>query len=134
MIIAKDGKFVLSTNETTYAFEIRDTGHAEHLYYGKKLKFDEDLNSFGALRQKREFPLGNSVVYSQDNQALTMEDTLLEVSGYGKGDLRSPMINLVFADGSRTVDFIYNTFEILKEIPKRKTLPGSYDDSKEAEV
>ena len=134
MIIAKDGKFVLSTNETTYAFEIRDTGHAEHLYYGKKLKFDEDLNSFGVLRQKREFPLGNSVVYSQDNQALTMEDTLLEVSGYGKGDLRSPMINLVFADGSRTVDFIYNTFEILKEIPKRKTLPGSYDDSKEAEV
>ena len=134
MIQAKDGKFVLSTKETTYAFEIRDTGHAEHLYYGKKLRFDEDLNSFGALRQKREFPVGNSIVYSQDNQALTMEDTMLEISGYGKGDLRSPMISLVFVDGSRTVDFIYNTHEILKEIPKRATLPGSYDENGEAEV
>ena len=134
MILAKDGRFVLQTADTTYAFEIRDTGHAEHTYYGKKIRFDEELKGFEALRQKREFPLGNSIVYDQDNPAFTMEDTLLEVSGYGKGDLRSPMISLVFADGSRTVDFIYNTYEITKEIKKRKTLPGSYDETGEAEV
>ena len=128
MITAKDGKFVLQTAETTYAFAIRETGHAEHLYYGKKIRFDDELSSFSAIRQKREFPIGNSISYDQDNTALTMEDTLLEVSGYGKGDLRSPMIGLVFADGSRTVDFIYKTHEVLTEIPKRKTLPGSYDE------
>ena len=134
MITAKNGRFVLSTKETTYAFEIRDTGHAEHLYYGKKLRFDENLDSFGALRQKREFPIGNSISYDQDNTALTMEDTLLEISAYGKGDLRSPMMCLVFADGSRTVDFVFNNYDVLKEIPKRCTLPGSYVESGEAEV
>ena len=64
----------------------------------------------------------------EDNLAITMEDTLLEVSGTGKGDLRSPMIEVTFADGSKSLDFIYKSFELLKEIPKRETLPGSYTE------
>ena len=128
MILAKDGKFVLQTANTTYAFEVLATGHLQHLYYGKKLRFKEEMEEFSALRQKREFPLGNSISYDQENMAITMEDTLLEVSGTGKGDLRSPMIEVTFADGSKSLDFIYKSFELLKEIPKRETLPGSYTE------
>ena len=126
MIIAKDGRFVLQTENTTYAFEVMPTGHLQHLYYGKRLRFGEELDEFDALRQKREFPVGNSISYDADNPALTMEDTLLEVSGTGKGDLRSPMVDLKFADGARSLDFIYKSYEVLTQIPKRETLPGSY--------
>ena len=127
MIRIKDRKFVLETKDTTYAFEIRDTGHAEHLYYGKKIIFREDLAEFGVLRQKREFAPGNAISYDADHPALSMEDTCLEISGYGKGDLRSPMVDLVFADGSRTVDFIYESHRLRKGIKARRILPGSYD-------
>ena len=63
MIQINDKKFVLSTANTTYCFEINDTGHAVHLYYGNKVAFSEDLSEFGMLRQKREFPTGNSISY-----------------------------------------------------------------------
>ena len=39
MIIAKDGKFVLQTKSTTYAFDTLQTGHLEHLYYGGRIDF-----------------------------------------------------------------------------------------------
>ncbi len=136
MILENDGRFVLQTANTTYAFEVMPTGHLQHLYYGKKLRFRENPEEFSALRQKREFPIGNAISYEQDNLALTMEDTLLEVSGPGKGDLRASMAEVVFADGARSLDFIYKTHEISNLIPKRATLPGSYaeDGNHEAKV
>ena len=37
MIRQLDNLFVLDTKNTTYAFHILETGHLEHLYYGKKI-------------------------------------------------------------------------------------------------
>ena len=127
MITVNEKKFALQTANTTYAFEINETGHALHLYYGKKVRFADDLSDFGMIRQKREFITGNTIAYDQEHLALDMEDTCLEVSGPGKGDLRSPFAELTFADGSRTVDWIYDSHMVMRGAKVRKTLPGSYD-------
>ena len=75
MITVNEKKFALQTANTTSAFEINETGHALHLYYGKKVRFADDLSDFGMIRQKREFITGNTIAYDQEHPALGMEDT-----------------------------------------------------------
>ena len=38
MIRQLENVFVLDTRKTTYCFQVLETGHLEHLYYGKKLR------------------------------------------------------------------------------------------------
>ena len=51
--------FVLDTKYTTYCFRVMESGHLEHLYYGKKLRIEqaEDVES---LVEKQAFVPGNS--------------------------------------------------------------------------
>ena len=41
MITENQGVFSLSTEHTSYLFEIMETGHPEHLYYGRKIHFKD---------------------------------------------------------------------------------------------
>ena len=44
MITVKGDKnplFILNTAHTTYAMKVLDTGHIEHLYYGRKIHMDD---------------------------------------------------------------------------------------------
>ena len=38
MIHVSNHYFLLNTANTSYAFRVMDTGHLEHLYYGKKIR------------------------------------------------------------------------------------------------
>ncbi len=133
MIRAFDQHFVLETNNTTYAFRVLETGHMEHLYYGKKLHVEEagDLKS---LYEKRAFLPGNENNYDDAHKNLTLEDIRLEMSSYGKGDRREPFIELVHEDGSRTSDFVYESYQILDEKIILNTLPSTYDDRHNAKT
>lgn len=121
----KEGLFVLSTAHTTYAFRVTDTGQLEHLYYGKKIR----IYDASALTEKHAFAIGNSIAYKNDRADFTLEDLCLETSGYGKGDIREPMVEVICPDGSRTVDFVFEKNSIEKGKPEFKTLPGSYDET-----
>lgn len=134
MIIAKDGKFVLQTKSTTYAFDTLQTGHLEHLYYGGRIDFSEDLKEFEVIKPKREFGPGNTISYDEEHFSFAPEDTCFEISSTGKGDIRSPFVSIVHKDGSRTSDFLYESHEIVKGKPERKTLPGSYDEEGDCET
>ncbi len=134
MILIKDNKFVLNTLNTTYAFDILETGHLEHLYYGAKIDFSEDLSEFEVIRIKREFPPGNTISYDEEHFSYAFEDTSFEISSTGKGDVRSPFVSIIHADGSRTSDFVYKSHALKKGSPKRKTLPGSYDENNNSET
>lgn len=134
MILTKDGRFVLSTNNTTYAFDTLATGHLEHLYYGARIDFSDDLKEFEVIKPKREFAPGNVISYDEEHQSFAPEDTCFEISSSGKGDLRSPFVGIVHHDGSRTSDFIYESHEIKKGREERKTLPGSYDENENNET
>ena len=110
MITVKGDKaplFILDTLHTTYAMKVLDMGHIEHLYYGRKIRMDDE----DGLTEQHEFAPGTSAVYSPEAGNFSLDDMRLEMSSYGKGDLREAFIEVVNPDGSRTSDFLFEKFE-----------------------
>ena len=134
MILEKEGKFVLQTKNSTYAFDTLPTGHLEHIYYGGRIDFSPELGEFEVLKPKREFGPGNTISYDEEHFSFTPEDTCFEISAWGKGDLRSPFVSVIHSDGSSTSDFVYESHRIEKGRPVRQTLPGSYDENENSET
>ena len=126
MISEEKKVFILHTAHTTYCFRVLETGHLEHLYYGRKITLDAD--SAEALFEKHAFPPGNTNVYDEEHTEFSLEDMKLEMSSYGKGDIREPFVELVHADGSTTCDFLFEEAKITEGKEAFETLPGSYDD------
>lgn len=108
----------IDTESTSYIIEVIPTGHLAHLYYGRRLRKRGD---YSALEHKDDAPYGVMVAVSKDQPKVGLDDRCLEYSGLGKGDFREPAIELEFADGSRTVDF---RFESSRTFPGREAIPG----------
>lgn len=98
--------FILDTGHTTYAMKVLDTGHIEHLYYGRKIHLDSE----DGLTEQHEFAPGTSVVYSPEHGNISLEDMRLEMSSYGKGDVREAFVEIVNTDGSQTSDLLYKGY------------------------
>ncbi len=137
MIEARDGVFALHTEHTSYVMRVAETGHLEHLYYGKKIhllsKETPDAPFVSNLVERHEFPPGNANCYDGEHGAVTLADLCLEFSGRGKGDHREPTVELLLPDGCGTTDFKYAGAEVTAEPPAFLTLPTAYDEAKEAE-
>lgn len=132
MIRKENSYFILDTMNTTYCFRVMETGQLEHLYYGKKvtLKSEDDIHP---LVEKQAFAPGNANVYDEEHKTVTLEDIRLEMSSYGKGDIREAFIEVVHADGSFTSDFLFEKAEISNEKIELENLPTSYDDEGEVQ-
>lgn len=156
MIRHDAGCFALSTKDTTYAFRVRTNGLLEHLYYGERIELLEEREDAGkgasearedggkssseaqkgaveALAEKQAFAPGNSVCFDQEDKNFSPEYCGLEASAIGKGDVREPMVEAAGADGIRTLNFIFDSFEIKKGKEAFQSLPGSYDEAGQAE-
>ncbi len=134
MIRERNGVFLLQTANTSYLFRIMDSGHLEHLYYGRKLyigKPDTPAWEDGIRALSQKFSNANSVIYDKDHPVQVMNVVRQEVSGRGCGDYMEPFAELMFADGSSSVDFIYEKHEIAAGKPVLETLPSAYDDTEE---
>ncbi len=118
---------MLHTEHTTYGFRVMESGHLEHLYYGRRITV-EDGEAPEALAEKFAAVPGNTNGYSEEYPALTLEDVRLEMSSYGKGDVREPFVEAVHGDGSVTSDFLFAKAELLPGKEKYRTLPGSYGE------
>lgn len=125
--------FVLETENTSYVFRVMESGHLEHLYYGKKITVNEALDA-EALTEKHVFLPGNVNAYSNEYNNFSLEDMRLEVSSYGKGDIREPFIEVTHADGSITSDFLFFSAEIFENYAasENSALPHSYDENNAA--
>jgi len=119
--------FVIDTENTSYIIEISASGHPVHLYYGRRIAADS-ADDLGSLREKREFEPGNAVVYSEEHPTVALEDMCLEMSSLGHGDVREPFIELIKPDGSRSCDFLYDSYVIDNDAPDFGDLPSSYGD------
>ncbi len=122
--------FILDTEDTSYLFKVTATGHPEHLYYGAKITAD----SSDGLTECHEFAEGNTNAVDDDHKNFTLENMRLEISSYGKGDIREPMIELTNSDGSFTVDFRYDSYELSKGKKEPEDFPGSYGAEDEVDV
>lgn len=138
MIYNDNQFFVLNTANTTYAFRVVETGHLEHLYYGKKIKIrstetDTLEQQLHGMVEKHVFAPGNTISYDGVNWKYSLEDMCLEMSALGRGDVREPFLEIGHADGSFTSDFTFVKAEVSKGKEEYETLPGSYDESGEVE-
>lgn len=145
MIQRKNQSFLLETKNTSYCFRVTQTGHLEHLYYGRKITIPEEKNA-EILVEKHAFAPGNTNIYrgmgsdkaytaaqnaseKQESGQFSLEDICLEMSSYGKGDIREPFVEVIHADGSYTSDFLFEEARIGKGKEPYRTLPGSYDEN-----
>lgn len=123
MITAQNGIYKLDTDNTSYIFRECESGHLQHLYYGRKIHADAQV-----LCEKHVSIPGNTNIYSPDFNNFSLEDMCLEMSSWGKGDIREPFIEVSHADGSSTSDFLFESSKIILGKEESETLPGSYDE------
>ncbi|MFI3168166.1 MAG: alpha-galactosidase [Bacillota bacterium] len=129
--IIKDGDvFILNTKNTTYAFSVLQSGHLAHLYYGNRVDFQGE---YSAILPKCEFPEGNLCTYGEDYPTVALENCNLEFSTRGKGDIREPMIDITYPNGSSTCDFVFENYNIHQKSPL-ENLPSAYDESGETKT
>lgn len=127
MISKKDRLFNLSTKKTTYLFAITETGHLEHLYYGRYLS--KDTISIDALAEKRSISIGTGTAYDSDHPTLFFNNLCMEYSTMGKGDYRESLVDISYSRGMQTLDFIVKSYRILPGKPRTFSgLPESYGD------
>ncbi len=124
--------FVLETEDTSYVFGVTEAGHLEHLYYGAAVR-PEDAQDCDAFREKRAFEVGNCIAYSKDYPLELLEDMCLEVSTPGHGDVREPFAEIIRKDGSRSTDFVFQSYAMDKKELPYQTLPVSYAEEGKAE-
>ena len=124
--------FALETDNTSYIFCITDSGHPEHLYYGGKISVGSAEDCL-AFRERREFEPGSCIVYSKEHPTVVLEDMSLEMSSMGHGDVREPFIEIIYPDGSRSSDFLFDSYVIDSRESDFTTLPASYSEAGRAE-
>ena len=124
--------FVLDTDNTTYLFAVTPSRHLEHLYYGGKIRIDK-AEDCAHIRERHEFELGNCISYDKKFPNVMLEDMCLEMSGAGHGDIREPFVSLVYPDGSRSVDFLYEKSTLSNQKEPLQTLPCAYTENGKTE-
>lgn len=132
MINIAENTFELKTENTSYVFTIGENGELLQLYYGKAIGVSDDARQ--ALFQKWSNQNGCSIASDEARNLRCPDDEKLEVSARGKGDMRTPMVSLEYADGSTTCDFRYVSCKVasLKEISEQYEiagLPHSYSEA-----
>jgi alpha-galactosidase len=134
MIITNEKVFLLQTKNTSYMFRKRESGHLEHLHYGDKVVSGDNgaiamLDSIAETIAPKHFNgAGNLNNYSDEHKDIMLEQLCLEMSSFGKGDIRDPFVELTYADGGNTVDFLFDKYEIKEGKAALLTLPSSYAD------
>ncbi len=113
--------FVLSGKHISYVMHVIGNGQLEHLYFGPQIS----VSGPDGLCEVHEFPPGNTSAYSEDFSAFSADDMRYEYSALGKGDLREPMLEAIYADGSSTLDPVYVSHEIIQGKPALAGLPSS---------
>ena len=132
-MIRKIGQaFVLDTAHTTYAFSILRGGHPEHLYYGRTIHI-EHPDDLEILVEKHVFAPGNVNICEKEHAGFSLEDVRLEMSSYGKGDIREPFVEAILYDGAKTLDFRYEDAVITGKKDALDGLPGSYGSAGEVQ-
>lgn len=57
--------------------------------------------------EKHVFAPGNVNICEKEHAGFSLEDVRLEMSSYGKGDIREPFVEAILYDGAKTLDFRY---------------------------
>lgn len=118
--------FQLDTQSTSYVMMVKQ-GYLQHLYWGPRLNVGD--HSYMCRDASRPSFQANDE-YGSANCSL--DSARLEYPAFGRGDLRTPAIEIQNADGSDLVDLKYRSHQIYAGKPQPAGLPATYcEDSTE---
>lgn len=113
------GQFQLNTRAFSYIMQVRD-GFLLHLYWGARLA-DGDHSYFFREQGRAAFS-----PRQEQCQGFILDDVPLEYPCWGRGDLRTPALEIENADGSNIVDLRYESHTVLAGKPRIPGLPAVY--------
>lgn len=118
----------LDTKNTSYVMAVRD-GYLVHLYYGPSLG-DGNHSYFFRTQGRAAFS-----PRMETGEGFSLDDIPFEYPCWGRGDMRSPALEIKNSDGSRIVDLNYVNHTVTAGKPMPKGLPAVYcEDDSEAET
>jgi len=104
--------FHLFSKHTSYVFGLSKSNHLIHYYYGDLLSVLPNKKDFF---QTPQVELGSATSVDETTKE-NLNHLPLEFSTYGKGDYKDPTLHLELEDGYRTVDLVYQTHAIVKNL------------------
>ncbi len=120
----KSKTFHLYNDTVSYIMTILSNGHMGQLYFGKKIRDKED---FSYLLETCERPM-TSYVYETDRR-FSLEHIRQEYPVFGSTDYRQPAVDIRQENGSRILDFQYQSHTITEGKPALEGLPATYTES-----
>lgn len=126
--------FHINSKTSSYIIGVLETGQPEHLYYGSLLR---PMQDYSVLRQKNDVPYGSMVYPEEKYKNIGLDDQCLEYSSPGRGDYREAAMELVFADGCNTCNFVYASHKTYAGRTKLEGLPcprGSESNAESLEL
>lgn len=113
--------FYLDGKGTTYVFFVNEHNYLEHLYYGKTIGHDNLEYIRGQWGRSRVASIPGADIatgiksYNHFGSELTF---------YGTGDYREPMVEIMNPAGDRLTQLLYDSHEILTEKSAIKGMPS----------
>ena len=115
----KEMQFQLNTKNSSYVMAV-ENDYLCHVYWGAALE-DEDHTRI--LYRWGRCPQSAVVDYET---GVSLDSKMLEFSGWGRSDLRTPSLCVVNSDGSNIVDLKFAGFTIIEGKPKLDGLPSTF--------
>ncbi len=113
--------FHLYNQKISYLIKILKNGQLGQLYYGKVIK---DRDHFDHLLEL--YPRPMAVCHDEGDLTFSLEHIKQEYPVYGSGDMRLPAFDILQENGSRIVDFKYQSHQIKPGKAKLENLPATY--------
>ncbi len=115
----EQGIIQLDTLSTSYVMAVRED-YLLHLYYGRKLGTDNH-SYFHRTQGRAAFS-----PRMENCEGFILDDIPLEYPCWGRGDMRTPAIEIKNPDGTNIVDLKYASHSITAGKPMPKGLPAVY--------
>ncbi len=125
----KEKVFHIQTKNTSYIMKVVKDKYLSHVYWGKKIKTPDMENA-----QINRWICFSAMPESED-KTYSLDFVRQEYPTGCSTDYRIPAISVKFEDGSRTLDLVYQDYEIICGKPKLNGLPATYvEDKSEADT
>ena len=115
-------QFQVDTAHTSYVMRVKE-GFLEHVYWGERL----DVCDHSYMR--REIGRASFSPRLEGCRGPILDDLPLEYPCFGRGDLRSPALEVINSDGSDIADLRYVSHKVIEGKPALKGLPAFYAEA-----
>ena len=117
-------KFHINTKNSSYIMFV-ERGYLMHAYWGRKIESADD----SYMNREYDWFSSHSANLEDGDLSFTLEGRPLEYSGWGRGDMKDPSLEIMNPDGSNIVDLKYDSFEIIDGKPGLEGLPSVYSEN-----